>query len=67
MKQLDGKVVLITGIGRAAQLFTEAGAFVFGVDCNSKVGEALATNSLPKNLTFEFLNADFQQNKQLEK
>lgn len=63
MKQLDGKVVLITGvssgIGRAAaQLFAEAGAFVFGVDCNWEVGEALATELSQKNLRFKFFNAD---------
>lgn len=63
MKQLDGKVVLITGVSSgigwaAAQLFAEAGAFVFGVDRNSKVGEALATKLLQRNLKFKFLNAD---------
>lgn len=63
MRQLEGKVALITGvssgIGRAAaQLFATAGAAVFGVDCDSQAGEELATELLAQNLKFHFFKAD---------
>ena len=68
MTQLNGKVVLITGvssgIGRAsAQLFALQGAAVFGVDCDLEAGEALATELLQKNLKFYFYTADISTEK----
>jgi NAD(P)-dependent dehydrogenase (short-subunit alcohol dehydrogenase family) len=59
MNRLDGKIVIITGIGSgigeaAARLFCQQGATVFGIDRNRERGEALA-EALPN---FEFYAAD---------
>jgi NAD(P)-dependent dehydrogenase (short-subunit alcohol dehydrogenase family) len=58
--RLDRKVALITGVGSgigraAACLFVEAGAIVFGVDCNAQAGKSLS-QELPER--FHFYKAD---------
>jgi 3-oxoacyl-[acyl-carrier protein] reductase len=55
--QLDGKVALITGVGSgigraASRLFVEAGATVFGVDCNAEAGQALTAELSAPNFLF---------------
>lgn len=61
MKPLKEKVTIITGVGAgigraAARLFTEAGAMVFGVDCNEVAGKELTETLPPEN--FYFWQAD---------
>jgi NAD(P)-dependent dehydrogenase (short-subunit alcohol dehydrogenase family) len=63
MNRLQNKVAIITGvssgIGRAAaQLFCEQGAIVFGIDCNTIAGEALATELSGQKYLFKFYAAD---------
>jgi NAD(P)-dependent dehydrogenase (short-subunit alcohol dehydrogenase family) len=59
--RLDGKVALITGVGSgigraAARLFVEAGAIVFGVDCDTRAGKTLSQELSAQ--TFHFWPAD---------
>lgn len=63
MGRLDNRVAFITGvasgIGRAAaELFTEHGAVVFGVDYNEPAGQALAAALQAKGRSFQFFVAD---------
>lgn len=61
MRQLDQKVVVITGVGAgigrsAARIFAEAGATVFGVDVNVEAGRSLSADL--SSLKFQFFAAD---------
>ena len=64
MKQLDQKIVVITGIGAgigrsAARIFAEAGATVFGVDVNVEAGQSLSEEL--NSLKFQFFAADLSE------
>lgn len=64
MKQLDQKVVVITGVGAgigrsAARIFAEAGATVFGVDINVEAGRSLSEEL--NALKFQFFAADLSE------
>jgi NAD(P)-dependent dehydrogenase (short-subunit alcohol dehydrogenase family) len=63
MGRLEGKVVLITGVGSgigqaAAQLFCKAGATVFGVDRDPGEFTAIASSRRDR---FQFFQADLSQ------
>jgi NAD(P)-dependent dehydrogenase (short-subunit alcohol dehydrogenase family) len=64
MKQLDQKVVVITGVGAgigrsAAQIFAQAGATVFGVDVDVEAGRSLSEEL--GSLKFQFFAADLSE------
>jgi NAD(P)-dependent dehydrogenase (short-subunit alcohol dehydrogenase family) len=63
MSRLDGKIVVITGVGSgiglaATRLFCDRGATVFGIDINPRTGQSLSEELQAKGQSFQFYEAD---------